>query len=341
MPLVKDVVLLGEEIARRTAMRGVCVFLIGLIPLYGQDPAITGSGYMSPGITVAPGQIATLFVTGLISPTGGSVKASGFPLPTTLSGVSVTINQSGLALPPAQSVHAAPLLEVQPAGAGLTAVTVQIPFEVLPTSHCVSAGVSLSCPATVTVSQNGAAGQFFPITIQLDNIHILNTCDRFPSANLQTTPCQPIVTHADGSLVSASAPAAQGEEVVVYAFGLGATNPAVKTGDATPSPAPVLNSPLFVQFDSRVNATPSPPYYNPLILAPFIPVPLFAGLTPGLAGLYQINLRIPASLPATMPCTPGASIQAPYNVVTSNLTIDIGASASFDGAAICVAPSQQ
>lgn len=161
------------------------------------------------------------------------------------------------------------------------------------------------CPAAVIVSQNGAAGQFFSITIQLDNIHVLNTCDQFPSANLRVGLCQPIVTHADGSLVSAAAPAAQGEEVVIYALGLGVTNPAVKTGDATPSPAPELGRPFFVQFDSRVNATPSPPYYNPLILAPFIPVPLFAGLTPGLAGLYQINLRIPSSLPNLMSCTGG------------------------------------
>lgn len=296
---------------------------------------------MSPGITVAPGQIATLFVTGLISPTKGPVKASGFPLPSQLAGVSVTINQSSVAFPSIQISHAAPLLEVQPTTGGLTAVTVQIPFELLSTSNCVSAGVNLTCPATVTVNQNGAAGQFFSIAIQHDNIHILNTCDQFPSANLQTGPCQPIATHADGSLVSAAAPAAQGEEVVIYAFGLGATNPAVKTGDATPSPAPALAGLLFVQFDSRVNATPSPPYYNPLVLAPFIPVPLFAGLTPGLAGLYQINLRIPAFLPALMPCTLGASTQAPYITVASNLTIDIGGLASFDGAAICVAPSQQ
>jgi uncharacterized protein (TIGR03437 family) len=42
--------------------------------------------------------------------------------------------------------------------------------------------------------------------------------------------CTSIVTHADGTLVSADSPAKSGETVVVYAFGLGQTTPAVKTG---------------------------------------------------------------------------------------------------------------
>jgi hypothetical protein len=55
-------------------------------------------------------------------------------------------------------------------------------------------------------------------------------------------------------------------------------------------------------------------------------------------GLYQINVIVPASIPAIGACTTGASTLPPYNIVQSNLTIDLGAAASFDGAAICVKP---
>jgi uncharacterized protein (TIGR03437 family) len=81
---------------------------------------------------------------------------------------------------------------------------------------------------------------------------------------------------ATGALVSADAPARPGEFIVMFLLGMGATDNPVTTGD--PSPLSPLARPL---------ATPT------LTLAGK-PVPIaFAGLTPGLAGLYQINLQVP------------------------------------------------
>jgi uncharacterized protein (TIGR03437 family) len=95
---------------------------------------------------------------------------------------------------------------------------------------------------------------------------------------------------------------------------------------------------VAVQFDFRPNAQPSNPYFNPNISG--IPSPIapdFAGLTPGEVGLYQINVKLPDTLPPIVPCSTALG-------VASNLTINVAATRSpimvgppsFDGASICV-----
>lgn len=92
----------------------------------------------------------------------------------------------------------------------------------------------------------------------------------------------PIVVHSiGGALVTDTAPARPGEFVTVYMTGLGAVTGNITEGQ----PAP--DSPLL-----RVQAA---------VIAKLGTVevqPSFAGLTPGLAGLYQVNLQIPAQLPS-------------------------------------------
>jgi hypothetical protein len=155
--------------------------------------------------------------------------------------------------------------------------------------------------------------------------------------------CGGIVTHSDGSLITSDSPAKSGETVVIYAFGLGQTKPAVKTGDLTPMTAPRLGSTtVAVQFDFRPNAMPSNPFVNPNVSGiPGSIVPEFVGLTPGQVGLYQINVKLPDTMPPVLPCSQSLG-------VASNLTIDIASRTpsnmigppSFDGAPICVQPGQ-
>ncbi|HWC97203.1 MAG TPA: hypothetical protein VG456_10645, partial [Candidatus Sulfopaludibacter sp.] len=88
------------------------------------------------------------------------------------------------------------------------------------------------------------------------------------------------VLHADYSLVSTASPAKIGETVQVFLVGLGAVAPAVTAGAAAPSTVPLaqVTNPVSVYIDG-VSANVA-----------------FAGLAPGLGGLYQINVTIPAGV---------------------------------------------
>lgn len=89
----------------------------------------------------------------------------------------------------------------------------------------------------------------------------------------------PTIIHASGALVSAQAPAESSETVSIYLTGLGAVNGDLEAGQ----PAPV--SPLFqTRLPVRVELG------NTLL------TPSYAGLAPGFAGLYQVNVQIPSSL---------------------------------------------
>ena len=74
-------------------------------------------------------------------------------------------------------------------------------------------------------------------------------------------------------------PAAAGEILEIYGTGLGATDPSVPAGFPAPASPP-----------ARAFATPQ-------VLIGNVPAQVpFAGLTPGLAGVYQVNAIVPAGL---------------------------------------------
>jgi uncharacterized protein (TIGR03437 family) len=88
------------------------------------------------------------------------------------------------------------------------------------------------------------------------------------------------ILHADYSLVTPGNPARPGETVQLFLTGLGETTPAVGEGAPGPSAEPFarVNNQFDVYVAGRKVATP------------------YIGLAPGLAGLYQINLTLPADL---------------------------------------------
>lgn len=75
-------------------------------------------------------------------------------------------------------------------------------------------------------------------------------------------------------------PAVAGEILETYGFGLGPTTPAVGAGAAAPSNPLARAAMPFVNIDGALAQT------------------TFAGLVPGLAGLYQVNVVVPTGLPA-------------------------------------------
>jgi uncharacterized protein (TIGR03118 family) len=106
-------------------------------------------------------------------------------------------------------------------------------------------------------------------------------------------------THLNGAYIGPTSlgtvytPAASGETIVVYGTGFGTTNPAIVNGQIV-SGAPTLTNTVMFQIDGQ-NATV-----------------VFAGMTPGTAGLYQFNVTLPAGLPSG-----DQAITASINGVTS------------------------
>ncbi len=88
---------------------------------------------------------------------------------------------------------------------------------------------------------------------------------------------QVIAQHADFTLVTQDSPAKPGEYLVAYLAGMGLTDTPVGTGAQAPStPLAAVNLSAGVAIDGTS-----------------APV-LFAGLTPGFVGLYQVNFQVPA-----------------------------------------------
>ena len=94
----------------------------------------------------------------------------------------------------------------------------------------------------------------------------------------QVTPA--VVRLANNLLATPSNPVHQGDTIVIYATGLGQTTPAANAGTAAP-----LN-PLAASA------------VTPQVVLGGVSLPvLWAGLTPGFAGLYQINAQVPWFVP--------------------------------------------
>lgn len=114
---------------------------------------------------------------------------------------------------------------------------------------------------------------------------------------------QAIAVHTDGTLISAASPAQAGEVIVLFAAGLGRTSP-----DQEPNAPPTVAAKLLyaAQLQILLNG----------VALPAASV-LYAGVTPGFAGLYQINLQLPDPLPEspTIQVTIGAQSSPPAIVL--------------------------
>ncbi len=123
-------------------------------------------------------------------------------------------------------------------------------------------------PYTIIATANGAIT--LPDTI--DIVPVVPGIAAFADGHI-------IAQHSDFTLVDAAHPAKPGEFLVMYLAGLGATNPAVASGQPSPSSEPFarITAAATVMVDAQTAPT------------------VFSGLTPGFAGLYQINFQVPAN----------------------------------------------
>lgn len=291
-----------------------------------QTAGVASAGYVYPTrIKVAPLQVVTFFVHGIAVNLKERVVAASLPLPTSLAGVSAVFVQNLPGIPiPILSVEPVPtcLDMSQPGCSAYTAITVQIPSQIDVYTVTTIRGAPVAA-TWVRFSENGKAVATVDVEPWADQIHVLTGCDAlFGGGIIGTCSGQPRVAYGS------SFPAKRGDEIAIYAVGLGTASAPV--GDTVTSPVPVNIT--GISFDARPNALPSRPPANAVLSQP-----IFAGFVPGYVGLYQINVIVPDPGPDIPRCD--RDFRGPR--VNSNLTINIIGTNSFDGAAICVQPSSQ
>jgi uncharacterized protein (TIGR03437 family) len=128
---------------------------------------------------------------------------------------------------------------------------------------------------------------------QASNLVSVEIVSRAPRILLGGVGLYGVITNLDGSRPMpdgswpgvATHPAKAGDTLTLWAIGLGSTSPIVATGKAAPSSEPL----------ARVATTPTVNFGGGI--GGTIVNPLFAGLTPGFAGLYQVNVTIPPDVP--------------------------------------------
>jgi uncharacterized protein (TIGR03437 family) len=148
--------------------------------------------------------------------------------------------------------------------------------------------------ATLQVNNAGAMSNQVTAPLAPSNAGIFEYAD-------SQSPNRGIVLHTDFSLVTTQSPAKAGETVVIYLTGLGALNPAVATGAANPSAAPLANAVdpnIQILFGGEVATQVQ-----------------FIGGAPGFVGLNQIN--------ATIPLTTLGGGPVPVAIATSNAFTDV------------------
>jgi len=123
------------------------------------------------------------------------------------------------------------------------------------------------------VDRQGTRGPIITVTLQA-----------VAPALFETAPGVSVATHLDGTPVAAGAPATGGEIVTLWATGLGGTIPGLDDGALANGAQWLSQASLFgVQINGAA--------LDPSAI-------LYAGVAPGYAGLYQVNVTLPAQLPA-------------------------------------------
>jgi uncharacterized protein (TIGR03437 family) len=126
---------------------------------------------------------------------------------------------------------------------------------------------------TLKVVVNSRSGPAVEILLEESAPGLFETDDHFV-----------IATHGNGPVVTAESPAERGEIVVLYATGLGPTTPMTPANRIPDSAAPLTK---FATFQVWLNGV--------AVAKDRI---LYAGVTPGFAGLFQVNVQLPVDAPA-------------------------------------------
>lgn len=217
-----------------------------------QAGTVTLVNAASYDVAVAPGSIGALFGAGMATQT---VIASTVPLPKTLGGVTVKINGID-----------APLFFVSP-----NQINLQVPSGATVGTSSIQVFNNGIAAAVGTGTANVAEAAPGILTTDLSgkNQAIALNSDLSPNSDFDKSP--------------GARPEASGNVVVIYATGIGNTNPLVADGAAAPG------DPLSISTGTTA-----------VSIGGIAAEVQFSGLAPGFVGLWQINAVIPASLPTNL-----------------------------------------
>ena len=240
------------------------------------------------GATIAPGELVA--VRGEQFTLGAPVSAATLPLGTSLGSATVYVNGNAA---PTYYVAAS---HVENQGGQ---ITFQVPYSTpsgqatirvdrndsgtVETGNTISVQVAPSEPRLLqfAVNTSGASITSAAITTQ-DNIVTENPVGtEYAIATFSDFVTYPIPTTAG----LASRPATAGTTLIFYGLGFGQTSPPVTEGVAVPGSATVSNCVMVFE----TNVLPGAPNVSA--------VPSYCGLTPGLVGLYQVNVAVPVGTP--------------------------------------------
>jgi uncharacterized protein (TIGR03437 family) len=251
--------------AESSTLKPAVAQLIGTINQnQNAPPVISENGTVNtfnrvPAGALAPGMIVEVYGAGLATT---KANPSGLPLQTAFQGTSLIVGP-----------YQAPLYYVSPGQVNVQFDAELTPNQQYPVIALLNGALSVPVLTDISPIQLGVAA--------LDNGLV-------------------IAQHGVGSAyITEASPAKQGEVVVIYLSGMGATNPAVKSGQ--PAPGGPNLAKAVVQPTVTLNGQAANVQ--------------FAGLSPGFVGLYQVNFQVP-----TNAGTGDLTLIVKQNNVSSNAT---------------------
>jgi len=225
-------------------------------PVVSLGGVVNGASF-GAGEPVSPGSIISVFGRNLAQ---GLNPATRLPLEKSLGGATLSIG--GIE---------APLFF-----AADGQINAQVPFELPPnsrpqvvvrTQRVGGATQDISIPQTITVAETRPGIFTVNVPTERQGAILLANSD--------------VLAAPEGSIPGRTTrPAARGGFISIFCTGLGATEPAVPSGELSPAAEPLAR--VRVPVEAQIGGQPAAVH--------------FAGLAPGFVALYQVNVEIPASV---------------------------------------------
>ncbi|MEZ5401647.1 MAG: hypothetical protein R2729_18380 [Bryobacteraceae bacterium] len=312
-------------------------------------PAIVGAGTHPEPLYLSPGQIITVYATGIGDKVTERIRATSQPWPTELSGISAELIGPGWkpAIGQVEPLATCPEWGIIPnlRCGRLLAVTLQVPFEI-------NSELKMNSNFLLTLVLRDGDGN---VTGAADVLpykgqpKILRYCEvaLLPNVNGVTrgaSDCSPLVYHADGTRVHSANPAKEDEPLTIYLYGLSEFAGLAYEGARTGYPAGRaidMRESYFMNYEFGDNVELTFGRSQPRLQADYI------GTAPSEVGLFQANFRVPRIPSGVRPC--GQTIADPI----SNLSIGIGRGSlsenlkvspkrlPFDWIGLCVDPASR